>query len=539
MKNIFKAFCLILPLTLVLFACNQPVEEGPNCLLTGTVKPTSATITISNNDTVISNVAVDENGVFEIELAKGVYTVSATCVSYVTYSATLNCSGNTATTDIIMTEEDPHLDKTVYTESFESFINPERGFHKHFEYKSSATNVLTTASVQSCRNQGFSLILTIYYMNDFRDKRISDEYLQRIETNMKALREGGSKCVLRFAYTSSESDKPWDAPLDLVLEHIEQLKPYLQEYADVIYVMEAGFVGVWGEWYYTNNFNSTATAADYVARRTLVDALLDALPQERMVALRTPKHKMSCFNITISDTITLATAYNGSDLSRVAGHNDCFLASSNDVGTFENSQQRTFWHTDTKYTIMGGETCGTCKFYSECENALEQMENFHWSYLNNDYHANVLNSWRADGCMEEIKLRLGYRLALTWAGFTKNPKAGENFEAKINLKNVGFAAPANPRMVELVFVNTSNASDKKVVVLDVDPRYWFAGGEYAINVNYTLPSDMAGKTYNIYLNLPDPKSTLKDRSEYSIRLANEKVWDAENGYNKLHTIQLN
>lgn len=100
-----------------------------------------------------------------------------------------------------------------------------------------------------------SLIFTAYYMRDFKDKLISEEYLQRIRNNMLALRKGGAKSVLRFAYTSSENEKPWDAPWELTEQHIQQLKPILEEFSDVICVLEAGFVGVWGEWYYTDHYN--------------------------------------------------------------------------------------------------------------------------------------------------------------------------------------------------------------------------------------------------------------------------------------------
>ena len=177
-------------------------------------------------------------------------------------------------------DEDELLTKVNYTESFDIFINPERGFYNNQSFRSGNTNVLSTSTVSSQRALGRSLFLTLYYLTDYRDKPIPAEFLARIETNMKALREGGSKCVLRFAYVSSENDKPWDAPQEMVLHHIEQITPYLQEYADVIYVMEAGFVGVWGEWYYTTNFNMTlSTFEDYAPRRAVLEALLTALPQ--------------------------------------------------------------------------------------------------------------------------------------------------------------------------------------------------------------------------------------------------------------------
>lgn len=435
--------------------------------------------------------------------------------------------------------EDDKLTKTEYTESDSIFVNPERGFYYHQAFRSSDNNVLTASTVKVQRSLGRSLLLTLYYMQDFVDKDITQEYLDRLETNMKALREGGAKCVLRFAYSSGESEKPWDAPQDIVLRHISQLKPYLQEYSDVIYVMEAGFVGVWGEWYYTANFNMTLTnPEDYAPRRSVLNALLDALPADRMICVRTPQFKLKCFDIGFTDTISALTAYNGSELSRIASHNDCFLASSNDVGTFSNNDQRSFWEADSKYTVMGGETCGVSA-YSTCENALVQMEKYHWSYLNSGYHGTVLGNWRSEGCYDDINRRMGYRLVLTEGRFTSEPEAGKEFTAKLKIKNTGFAAPANPRDAELIFISETNNQEKYTVRIDCDPRYWFTNEENTIQVKYTLPAEMQGKTFGLYLNLPDPEPTLRERPEFRIRLANKNVWQESTGFNKIYTIFVN
>lgn len=54
------------------------------------------------------------------------------------------------------------------------------------------------------------------------------------------MREAGVKCVLRFAYTSLETEP--DAPGCLLFKHISnQLKPYLAKNADVIAVCKRGY----------------------------------------------------------------------------------------------------------------------------------------------------------------------------------------------------------------------------------------------------------------------------------------------------------
>lgn len=42
----------------------------------------------------------------------------------------------------------------------------------------------------------------------------------------------------------------------------------------------------------------------------------------------------------------------------------------------------------------------------------------------------------------------------------------------------------------------------------------------------------------LYLNLPDPCENLRNNPKFSIRLANEGVWDENTGYNRLYTFSL-
>ena len=341
------------------------------------------------------------------------------------------------------------------------------------------------------------------------------------------------KCVLRFAYKTDmyETGHPWDASPEWVARHIQQLKPIFQEYSDVILCLQAGFVGVWGEWAFTDHFvQSPNKKEDYVLRKKVVDDLLDALPADRQIALRTPMFKKFMYLESYSDTLTLETAYNGSDISRLCGHNDCFGATSNDMGTFNGKLTKDFWKQETKYVMMGGETCQVSN-YCKCDQSLQDMKDYHWTYLNIGYNTDVLNRWKTDGCFDEVERRLGYRLALTEVSHTKSPVAGEDFKIILDIRNSGFAAPANPRAVELILVD--DKGEKTVYEqTDIDPRYWFAGDTVKIERTIKLPADASGKC-SLFLNLPDPKPTLHDNPLFSIRLANDNIWDSATGYNKL------
>ncbi|MBO4565654.1 MAG: DUF4832 domain-containing protein [Bacteroidales bacterium] len=432
------------------------------------------------------------------------------------------------------------LQKVSYEATDEIFPNPERGFYSGVEVMSASSRPVSNTAIEAGRKSARTLLLLEFHIGDYVESDIAEEYLQLIRTDFQALRDCGAKCVLRFAYSNGmdEKDKPWDASVDQVMRHVAQLKPILQEYYDVIFVLQAGFIGSWGEWYYTDHFNASSD------RKKLVDALLDALPAERQVELRTPAYKKKLYEWGLADTITRATAHQPTTKARLGGHNDCYLASSNDTGTYSGKLDRTYWEAESAYTIMGGETCGLsafCHCEQQPDNAaargvISDMAANHFTYLNNGYHTAVLARWRSEGCMEEIQRRLGYRLALTDSYFSKSPAAGADMRVVLNIENQGFASPMNPRDAFLVL---TDAAGKVLQTWPVesDPRFWMPGQTTTLDQTVKLPSGISGNC-TLWLHLPDPCSKLKDNSRFAIRLANAGVWDDSTGYNKLHTFTL-
>jgi hypothetical protein len=203
------------------------------------------------------------------------------------------------------------------------------------------------------------------------------------------------------------------------------------------------------------------------------------------------------------------------------------------MGTFTETGAREFWKNETKYVIMGGETYVLSK-YCDCHLTISDLEDYHWTYISGPKV--IENHWEANGCLDEIKRRLGYRLTLTEVSHTTKPAPGKNMKVQVELKNTGFAAPANTRKVEFVLVD---GNGKKTIYgcPDADPRYWFAGETINIEKTIVLPEDAEGNC-SLYLNLPDGKDTLYDNPRFSIRLANDDIWDEDTGYNKLTEFKL-
>ncbi|ACU37118.1 DUF4832 domain-containing protein [Actinosynnema mirum] len=402
----------------------------------------------------------------------------------------------------------------AYQPSTANVPNPERGLYHHTGDCDKAD--LSADALRKHRTeQGITLAMCVFYLAEYRSSPIAQTALDRLQRQFDAARVAGVKLVLRFAYTASESGE--DAPKDRVLAHIDQLTPLLRANADVTAVVQAGFVGAWGEWYYTRNFGNAGvvSATDQANRKAVVDKLLTALPANRAVQLRTPKFKRAL--------------YAGGN-TRVGHHNDCFLASDTDFGTYEDpATEHPYLEAETRSLPMGGETCAVNPPRTDCPTATAELSRFHWTYLNTDYQQDVLRAWSAQGCLAEVTTKLGYRFTLRDSVFPTTTTRGAALPVRVNLTNDGYAAAVNQRTVNLVLRNTTTGALTRLP-LTADPRTWLPGAR-TIAQDAQIPPSLATGTYALLLELADP--ALPGRPEYSIQTANTGLWDAATGLTDL------
>lgn len=414
--------------------------------------------------------------------------------------------------------------RRTYMPSDEVFLNPERGFYRSVE-------LTTTSNLSSIRAAGYTLVHSYVRLDSVRDRAITPAILDAMVRGFGVARAAGLKVILRFAYNFGPypNSEP-DASRTQILAHIAQLRPFLRDHADVIAVVQAGFIGAWGEWHTSTN-NLLANPAD---RRAILEGLLDAVPAERTVQVRYPPYKFEMYG----EALTSAAAFRSTYAARTGHHNDCFLSSETDVGTYPSGQAerwRTYLSQDNLYVPMGGETCAVFPARTDCATAVAEMERLRFTYINNDYEPMVVSRWMTQGCRTVMDRRLGYRLALTEASFPERTSAGDAFEFSISLRNEGYAAPINPRAAYVVFEGGGRREAIAVDALEV--RSLLPAMTHTITRTMRVPSLPAG-SYEVSFWLPDASMRLRDRAEYAIRLAATNVWNASNGSNRLGTITI-
>ncbi len=480
----------------------------------------------------------------------------------------------------------PATDTVFYVESDSDFANPERGFYRVAETYANNYEPLDVEQMKQWRtlqkadDGNYKVYSTLVFRNivlkGYTDKNLSQNLLDEISNDFKSAREAGVKLILRFCYTVTQNSgtcpegficPPYgDAPKNIVLNQITQLKPLLQANADVIACIQMGFIGTWGENYYSDYFGDPSSNGkgklndkNWSDKNEVLKALLDALPQSRMIQVRTPQMKQRyVYGVdapTSSKALTDAEAFSGTDAARIGFHDDCFLSSPNDYGTYNDygnsssssgdaySILHTYAAADGKYVVVGGETCDdTYSPENDCENAGKaqtEMLNMHYSFLNCAYNNDVNDDWQTGGCMDAIKKNLGYRFVLRNAIFPKDAiKAGMQLSFIINIENVGYASPYNARPVELIMRNKST-NKEFVFTINTDVRKWYSGNN-TIKTKIITDNTMPAGNYDLFLSLPDAYQSLQNKPEYSIRFANESMWNATNGYNNLNiTIKIN
>jgi len=417
-----------------------------------------------------------------------------------------------------------------------NFSNPERGF-----YTASEQDITKTTTESNLNDGAFnassgrSLVYRQYVFSGFREDSLSKAVLDLIDADFACYRKNGFKCVLRFSYTVDETkvdDKYQDASPEIWKKHLEQLKPVMTRNADVIAVVQCGFIGVWGEWYYSSQGIGTKIPKE--TRANLINQLLDAVPASRAIQIRTPQFKKTYMGD--SNPLTAEEAFSGSPRARIGHHNDAFLYGENNMGTYNNRKKdMDYLDQECLYLPNGGETDvldqDVYDKWATGEKAMTDMAKVHFSYINQDYTQLVMSNWKKEGAFVEIAKHMGYRFQLIEATVPALVRPTEAMTIKMNIRNVGFATPYNERHAYLVLYNETKTYR---LPLSSDPRLWAPNNAVSeISENLALPAGIVEGTYHVALYMPDACESIASDPRYAVRLANYDMWDEKTGYNNL------
>ena len=425
---------------------------------------------------------------------------------------------------------------------------------------------------------GLTLAQMYCYLDQFQDTAIPEEKLDAIQRGFDGLRAAGLKAVLRFAYEKSMEEKKGPT-LDVILKHLDQLAPIIRRNADVIFVLQAGFVGAWGEWH----SSAHKLERDHAKLAAVVKKLLDVLPENRMTQVRVPKYKRWALGKGFQ-SLDASCAFSAVPAARIGFHNDGFLAGRTCGGTWlekpflsnPGNPEFDYMTAESPYVPVDGEL-----FWSDIEGrvdgfkAAQRMRLHHYSsfsiahsYSEMEGKTLGIDVWMktplelaqvteaklplSDGYFEDsegrpaartqfeyIRDHLGYRIELQEATWPESVRPGAPLKLRLSLINRGFSTFINPRSAYLALIDAQNTVSW-THKLEADPRGWqpFSPGDqnytpllHNVEGEASLPPQLSPGSYLLGLWIPDQADSIRDDARYAVRVANRDApwWTAPGG----------
>ena len=380
------------------------------------------------------------------------------------------------------------------------------------------------------------------------DYDLDEQFFQNVRASFENCRKNGSTIAVRFRYDANGKDNPEPATFDQVLRHIQQIKEngLLEDYKDILMFVETGFVGKWGE-----QHGGKYTSLDYKVQ--LVNAMLDCVPKEVPITVRTPNIFEKWAGITTEEMATYV-AEPDSDAARIGLYNDGYMGSDSDLGTYSNRAAQTAWmEKQMEHTYYGGGFFGdldlgvTCDTYLP-ENAIPEMYRTHLSYINaniyqlyKDYtfgkEYDVENgdhsAYYGQTVFQFIRDHLGYRFVIRDSKLSKQVTAGDTLQCQLSIENTGFANPIRKMKAEVLL---EKDGDYIQTTVDIDPTTWLSCTTTDIPLTIQLPGDLEAGNWNVYLRLSIGNQDIPDSTLRTVHFANADVWDGMLGANRIGTV---
>lgn len=418
-----------------------------------------------------------------------------------------------------------------YTESNRQLKNPNRGFYTMYGFAIEAVEQDMSKQVtQKMYNDTYTLSLIQINLRNFKEGPITEQGLLNLRALFHELELKDKQYIIRFLYDwngKAKETEPED--IQIILNHMEQVKEVLNDYRHIIFTFQGVFVGDCGEMHGSSHMSEEGMTA-------LLQQFFLIAPQGSYLSVRTPQHWRTLTGLSEM------TELGSTELSKCLGlYNDGIMGTSLDTGTYGTAskeeagptgkwtreEELAFQSELCKLVPNGGEVIIENPL-NDFESAVENLAKMHVSYLNQGYDQKVLNKWAGTAVTEEgcyygmdgltyMERHLGYRLLIADTALDYNFWE-DTLNIEMTLQNVGFAPLYKEPEKWLTIYRKETGALMKVPV-ETELRS-LAGGteaEQLLTISEQIALDeFAVGTYEVYFTIQDADSGWK------IELANEQ-----------------
>lgn len=317
-----------------------------------------------------------------------------------------------------------------YKENQESLQNPARGFYEQL-YVSSPKDAVKRVA----KDSDVKIILLTMDLSEYVNEDISSEALDALEEKLVQCKDADMMVIFRASYKQKGEDAEPD--LECIASHIKQLSAVLNTHQDVVFAVQAGMLGLWGEWHTSKYLPDDGSLSKESIQ--VIQCWLNELDESIVLNLRRPSFIREAME-------------NGVDGTRLGYHDDGLLGSDTDLGTYitlDREQELSWAKENLNGKINGGEMPYVTEF-TQFENVKKEFDELSITYLNYYYNKQVLQSWNADE-LQFVRDHLGYRYSLDCITLPETLKRDFSFHVNeniatipvdIDLRNTGFSSIA-------------------------------------------------------------------------------------------------
>lgn len=376
---------------------------------------------------------------------------------------------------------------------------------------------------------------------------LSAQMLSDINSRIAAFAGTGMRLMIRFTYNFGPiGPTAQDAPESVILEHIDQLAPILLQYQDLIFTLEAGFIGTWGEWHDSTNGNDTAAV-----QAAVLDKELSYFNGVFPILVRYP-----------GDLIQ----YTGSTTPQagLGMHDDYYASDSDDGGTWNTCNTDAGYclssYTASQFESYGAQVATTTMFAGEfgADYATLQtcsaLDGYSYTYHPQSislfpYPTDIGTTLQTEGCALSFYNKVGTRLELQQATIIGNPTPDGQLYVSLTMANTGYGRVIRQRPATLVLLsNGSPVAQIPIPLASMDLRQLASASSPApvdFQFTVTLPSTFPSSgSITAALLVPDPAPSLTSQAAYALPLNSldqnsNQLFNPTTGYNTFATFNAN
>ncbi len=362
-----------------------------------------------------------------------------------------------------------------------------------------------------------------------------------MNTRLAAYSGSGMRVMIRFTYNFGPiGPTAMDAPISVISTNIDQVAPVLLQNKDLIFALEAGFIGTWGEWHDSTNGNDTASA-----QQTVLDKELSYFAGVFPILVRYPGDLIQYTGNTVPQPgLGIHDDYYASDSDDGGTWNPCDTDAGYCLSSDTASQFQSYAAAVSTTTMFAGEFGAVYSTLQTCSALDGYSYTYHPQSISiNPYPSTISTELEDEGCALSFYNKVGTRIELQSATISGNPTANGQLSVSLTLANTGYGRVIRSRPVTLVFLSSGTVVAQIPVPLsDLDLTQLSASSPpvpQTFQWNVALPGTFpTSGLVSLALLAPDPAPSLTALPAYalpfnSLDQNSNPIFDPTTGYNMI------